>query len=87
MHPFTFNGVDLLFCCEEESNVKTICPPGLCVKFPSTTITAPDDTFKLALFFKFPTTNVVVFPLNKISPVFVSVPLFGVKLHVQSPSC
>ena len=40
--------------------------------------------FKVALLFKFPSTNVVVFPLRIISPVFVSVLLFGVNVHLHS---
>ena len=79
-HPPTFNGADLLFsCCEKDvSNVNTISPPLLCVKFPETTKLAPELMFTLALLFKFPSTSVTVFPLTTISPVIVSVPLFGV---------
>ena len=44
-----------------------------------------EEIFKFALFSKFPWMNVVVFPLTTISPVLVSVPLFGVKVHLQTP--
>lgn len=40
--------------------------------------------FKFALFFKFPSIKVVELPLTRISPLFVSVPDFGVKIHVQT---
>ena len=82
-HPPTLNGDDLLlFCCELKVN--TICPCELCVKFPWIKTVDPEEMFKLALLFKFPLTKVVVFPLKTISPVFVIVPLFGVKVHVHS---
>ena len=83
-HPPTFNGDGLLlFCCGLKLN--TICPPELCVKFPVITTTSdPEEIFKLALFSKFPWMSVVVFPLTTISPVFVSVPLFGVNVHLHS---
>ena len=79
----TFNGDDLLlFCCGLKVN--TIFPPWLCVKFPEITILDPEEMFKFALLFKFPSTSVVVFPLKTISPVFVSVPLFGMNVHLHS---
>ena len=48
------------------------------------TILDPEEMFKLALLFTLPSIKVVVFPLKKISPVFVIVPEFGVKLHIHS---
>ena len=81
-HPPTFNGDDLLLFCG--LNVNTICPPELCVKFPEITILDPEEMFKFALFSKFPWTSVVVLPLKIISPAFVSVPLFGVNVHLHS---
>ena len=64
--------------------MNTICPPGLCVKFPATTTVDPEEIFKFALLFKLPWISVVVFPLKTISAVFVSVPLFGVNVHLHS---
>ena len=86
-HPPTFSGDDLLLLLLLDCglNVNTICPPEVCVKFPETTILDPEEMFKLALLFKFPSINVVVFPLKTISPLFVIVPFFGVKLHLHSP--
>ena len=40
--------------------------------------------FKFALFSKFPWMIAVVFPLKTISPLFVSVPLFGVNIQIHS---
>ena len=54
------------------------------MKFPWIRTVDPEEMFKLALLFKFPLTKVVVFPLTTISPVFVSVPLFGVNVHLHS---
>ena len=34
------------------------------MKFPETIILDPEEMFKVALLFKFPSTNVVVFPLR-----------------------
>ena len=83
-HPPTFNGDDLLllFCCALKLN--RICPCEFCVKFPAIKTLAPEEMFKFALFSKFPWTSVVVFPATTISPVFVSVPLFGVNFHLHS---
>ena len=64
--------------------MNTICPCGVCEKFPETIILDPEEMFKFALLSKFPWINVVVFPLTIISPVFVSVPLFGVNVHLHS---
>ena len=65
--------------------MNTICPPELCVKFPKITIVDEEEMFKLALLLKFPWMSVVVFPLKTISPVFMSVPLFGMNVHLQIP--
>ena len=83
-HPPTFNGDDLLLllCCGLK--VKTICPCEFCVKFPAITIVDEEEMFKFALLSRFPCTSVIVFPLTTISPVLVSVPLFGVNVDLHS---
>ena len=67
--------------------MNTICPPEFCVKFPETKRLDPEEMFKFALFSKFPWMNVVVFPFTTISPLFVSVSLFGVNVHLHSFCC
>ena len=56
-HPPTFNGDDLLFEEQLEDDglkVNTICPCGVCAKFPETTILEEEEMFKVALFAKLP---------------------------------
>ena len=43
-----------------------------------------EEIFKFALLFKFPSISAVMFPHKEISPVFVSVPLFGVNVQIHS---
>ena len=54
------------------------------MKFPETKKLDPEEMFTLELLFKFPWMSVVVFPLKTISPMFVSVRLFGVNVHNQT---
>ena len=64
--------------------MNAISPCDVCVKFPEIKTDDPEEMFKLALFFKFPSIRVVVFPLKTISPVLVSDPLFGVNAQIQA---
>ena len=52
---------------------------------PTIEILDPEEMLRFALFSKFPSTIVVVFPITTISPVFVSVSLFGVNVQIQAP--
>ena len=63
--------------------MKTICPPEFCEKFPSMKTIDPVEMFKFALLLKFPSMRVVVFDWKTMIALFVVVPLFGMKFHVQ----